>query len=234
MQPTPGLNPGAAPTAPPITPDATTADLLAKHGAGAPLTQSEYGRLGAWKQKLAKLFGGKAGPVAQPAVPAAPVGHPAPVATVAPPEASVDGLPPVPVDAGVARRVAESIITRGDAACVNWIERHAVKAGAAGERLDRCRVAARLAANDRQLIVDLSPDVFAELGIDPRKSPLVTVSAVFALHALNLWQVVDELKELARERQPRPVAGTDRTTSPPPAPGDTVTDPVKPGAPSKV
>jgi len=58
-------------------------------------------------------------------------------------------------------------------------------------------------------VVDLSPECFAELGIDPRKSPLLTVGAVLGIHVANLWLVVDEMKKLALERhsmgQPVPV-----------------------------
>lgn len=84
------------------------------------------------------------------------------------------------------------------------------------------------------MIVDLSPDVFAELGIDPRKSPLFSVGAILGLHALNLWQCVDELKELAKDREPRP-APKPSTTPGVPGPGVIVTDPVTPpGAPPLV
>jgi hypothetical protein len=152
-------------------------------------------------------------------------------------EATIDRLDPVPVDSGVCRRVTAALLARGDAAFVNYIERHAVRAGATGANLDRFRNSAKLAPDDKAVIVDLSPDVFAELGIDPRKSPLFSVGAILGLHALNLWQCVDELKELANARNggtPTPP----KTTTPPPATpgaGVIVSDPVTPpGAPQPV
>lgn len=84
--------------------------------------------------------------------------------------------------------------------------------------------------DDRALIVDLTPDVFAELGIDARKSPLITVGAVLGLHVTNLWLAVDELKELAKQREtPAPAKPTSPTPTPPA--GVAPTDPPRPSAP---
>ena len=232
MEPTPPPNPDALRSAQgaAASPDPVTADLLAKHSAGDRLTAQEYGKLGAFKKKVANFFGAKGGATpGSPQLGLAP-GDAARMGAVATPEASADRLAVVPVDSGVARRVAGAVLTRSEAITVRWIERHAAKAGATGAALDRFRDAARFTVDDRALIVDLTPDVFAELGIDARKSPLITVGAVLGLHVTNLWLAVDELKELAKQREtPAPAKPTSPTPTPPA--GVAPTDPPRPSAP---
>src|SRR6266436_1520444 len=80
-----------------VAPDPEMASLLAKHSAGEKLSSSEYGKVGSWKQKLARLFSIKGGNGAQSA-PAAPLpGQPAPMVPLAAAEAPDGGLAPVPL-----------------------------------------------------------------------------------------------------------------------------------------
>ena len=178
-----------------VAPDPVTADLLAKHSAGERLSQSEYGKLGAFKAKLKSVFGGgKSDAPGQP--PLARPGNGPGVAAVAPAQAPADGLAAVPVDADIAKRTTAALLKRVDAVTVRWIEGHARRAGAEGDTLVRFRAAASLPQADRELITELAPDALAEIGVDPRKYPLVIVCGVLGLHATNLWLVVDELKGL--------------------------------------
>jgi hypothetical protein len=113
------------------------------------------------------------------------------------------------VDPGVCQRTTAAILRRLDAIGVRYIERAAAKAGAAGPDLNRFRTAASLPRDDQTLIVDLSPDLLRELGLDPRSYPLITVCGVLGLHATNLWLCVQDLKDLQAQRltQNAPKAG---------------------------
>lgn len=182
-----------------VAPDALTASLLEKHSAGEKLSPAEYGKLGAWKARLKAVFGGKPGNGSQPA-PARP-GEPARLGPLAAGEAPGDGLAPVPVDPGLVQRTCAAVLGRADAFTTRWVETEARRAGAEGAALDRFRRAASLPVADRQLIVDLSPDIAAELGLDPRQAPLWIAGAVLTAHGANLWLAVSELRELQAARQ---------------------------------
>lgn len=181
-----------------VAPDALTAQLLEKHSAGEKLSPAEYGKLGAWKARLKAVFAGKPGTGPEPA-PARP-GEPARVAALAPAQAPADGLAAVPIDTALVQRTTAAILSRGDAFTVRWVETEARKAGAEGTTLGRFRSAAALPAADRQLIVDLSPDIAAELGVDPRQWPIFIAGAVLLAHSANLWLCVSELKEMQEAR----------------------------------
>lgn len=194
----PEPRPGAA-AASAVAPDPITADLLAKHSAGERLTSAEYGKLGAWKAKLKTVFASKADAGPQP--PASPARSPAGVGTMAPAEASGDGLAPVPVDPALCQRTTTAILKRCDAITVRWVEGHARRAGADDRSMARFRDAASLAPADRELISELSPDILAELGVDPKSYPFLTAAGILGLHATNLWLAVDDLKRMAAERE---------------------------------
>jgi len=184
-----------------VAPDALTADLLAKHSAGEKLSPSEYGKLGAWKARLKAVFGGKSDAPGGPGNGKPASGQPARMGAVGATEAPADGLAPVSVDPGLVERTTAAILNRCDAFTRRWIESEARKAGATGTTLDRFRSAAGLPPADRQLIVDLSPDIWTELGIDPRQFPLWIAGAVLIAHAGTLWLTVDELRGMQAERR---------------------------------
>jgi len=225
---------GAAAAA--VTPDPVTAELLAKHAAGEKLDASGYGKLGAWKAKLKTFWGGKDGSGSQSAVRTPPIGNAPAVVALAASAAASDGLATPPVDPGLCQRTAAAILNRTDAVTVGWVASAARKAGAEGATLERFRGAARLPKDDRQLIIDLAPDIAAELGLDPRKFPLLIAAGVFVAHWANLWLAVDELKQLrAKQTQPTPP----KSSSAPPAPTVTVPAPVAtpakpPNAPAEI
>ena len=216
-EPTPfrGPPPGGAP-AQAVTPDDQTAAILAKHSAGVQLTSSEGGKLGAWKKKLKSILpGASVPPVARP--PVVPAAGPLAVdggGQVAPP---ADGLDVVPFDPLVAQRTAAAILRRADAISVRYLERAATEAGATGATLERFRAAGSLPPDDRALICELAPDAMRELGLDPRSSPLVTISAVLGLHVTNLWLAIDELKKMRAPAPPPPKPAA--TVPPTPTPG---------------
>lgn len=209
----PGSNPSPeAAAAAAVTPDAVTAEILRKHTGGEKLTPREGGILGAFRRKLKAATGGPANPFgAAPSPAASPVAVPA--------AASADSLPPVPVDSSLARRTAGSILRRCDAATVRYLEGQARAAQLGAEKVADVAGKARLPMDDQALICDLAPDICAELGIDPRKSPLLVAGAVLTAHVFTLGMLVMELRELREATQPKPAPKppvTDRGT---PAPG---------------
>jgi hypothetical protein len=183
-----------------VAPDPATASLLAKHSAGEPLTQAEYGKVGALYAKAKRMVFGNRGAAPGSGRPGAPTGNAAAVGSVASDQAPAGGMAPVPVDAGLAVRTTAAVLRRCNAITVRWIEGEARRAGAQGQTLDRFRAAAALQADDQQLIAELSPDILAEMGIDVRKFPIVTAAAVLGLHGTTLWLAVDELREMRKER----------------------------------
>lgn len=167
-----------------------TADLLERHSRGERLTPREYGLLSAFSRKVGGLFRRDRAD-AEPA-PAGNGGQT--VGVLAPAQAPDGGLAAPEIDDLLCKRTATAILERADAFTVATVERHARDAGAVGETVDRFRRAASLGSNDKKLIVELSPDVCRELGIDPRQFAVWTVVGVLGLHGLNIWQCVQELK----------------------------------------
>src|SRR5207302_10756996 len=191
-----------------VSPDPVTADLLAKHSAGVKLTQPEYGKIGAFASKLKTWFGPsrKDGAAPGPSVPA-PTGNAPAVAAVQPAQAPDSGLAAVPIDAGLARRTTNAVLNRCEAIArrvVGNAAQAAVKGldqGTAVETLARFDRAASLPKDDRALMVELSPDVCAALGINPRNFPVAIFFGTFGLWATDLWLAVQELKAM-KEKKP--------------------------------
>ena len=188
-----------------VADDPQTADLLRRHNAGEKLSASEYGKIGAFASKEKRRWyqflspgknqpgPGSPGTVTEP-------GQSPSMASLAPYQTPGDGLAVPEIDPGLCRRTASALLERGDAFSIAWIEREAQAAGAHGPILDRFRDAAALAPSDKKLLVEISPDVCRELGIDPRQFAVYTAVGVLGLHAVNLWQCVGELREMRRQR----------------------------------
>ncbi len=213
--PTPG--PGSPANPPPPqpaaaiagTPDPVTAEILRKHESGAKLTSSEGGKLGAFKRKLKSALG--VGPAERPEPnPFSPAAVRIPVAGVAPGQASPGGLPPVPVDPGIASRTALSLLNRCDAVTTRWITREARRAGVEGNTLADFSGKASLSGDDKRLMADLAPDICAELGIDPRKFPLFVAAGILGAHATSLALAVMELREMKEKEAKRERERNDR------------------------
>jgi hypothetical protein len=147
---------------------------------------------------------------------------------VAPGQAPGDSLPLVAPDAALCQRTTAALLRRIDAITVRWISHEAVKAGASAKILSEFQSSASLAAPDRELIAELSPDILVELGISPRQFPIVTAAAVVGLHSINLWQCVGELRDMQarvraerlREEGGRPVTQPGPAIEQPPRPAD--------------
>lgn len=204
-----------------ISPDPVTADILRRHAAGQKLTPSEGGKLGAFKRKLKSALG-VGSPERPEPNPFSPSAVRIPVASVASVETSIGGLPPVPVDAGFARRTAIVTLNKLDGVASAWLTREARAANITGNALADLTSKASLANDDKQLIGDLAPDICAELGIDPRKSPLLVAGAVLAAHGASLLMAVMEIREMKekdakrereREDRARAAAVTDRAAA---------------------
>src|SRR5437867_5944601 len=76
-----------------------------------------------------------------------------------------------------------------------------VQAGATSEILARCDRAATLPKDDRALLVDLSPEVFASLGLNPRHYPVAVFAGVLGFWATDLWLAVQDLRAM-KEKKP--------------------------------
>jgi hypothetical protein len=201
----------AAAAAAAVTDDPETAQLLQRHAAKEKLTPQEYGKIGAFAKAKQFIFGkGSAAPGS--AQPGPQTRNPAGVGPVPSGETQDSSLAPVTVDDGLAQRTTAALLRRADAFCVSYIDREAKAAGATGEIIDRIHTAAGLHRDDQKLLVELSPDVCRELGIDPSKYALFTALGVVGLHGLNLWQSIQELREL--KQQARPAALPASPTSP--------------------
>ena len=226
--PTNSPGPGAAAAAA-VAPDAITAEILRKHAANEPLTPQESGKLGWWKKQLNRITGGPA----EPAGAAPPPGKPAGMAPVAPGEAPADSLAPVLFERALCERTASALLSRADAFTVQWIEREAKSAAAGLDPADRdkivnrFRTAAALPAPDKKLLIEISPEVFQELGWDPKKFALYTAIGVLGLHTVNIWQAVGELREMRRENHKKTV-DVESEVKPAPASAAPVTPGVMP------
>lgn len=180
-----------------------------KHASGAKLTSSEGGKLGAFKRKLKSALGVGAPERVEPN-PFSPAAVRIPVAGVAPGQASPVGLPPVPIDPGIASRTALALLGRCDSVTTRWITREARSAGIDGNTLADFAGKASLSGDDRRLIADLSPDICAELGIDPRKFPIFVAAGILGAHATSLALAVMELRELKEKEAKREQEKLDR------------------------
>jgi len=180
-----------------IAPDPVTADLLKKHSAGQTLSASEYGKLGAWKKFTSTLFR-KGNGASRPAEPGPSPGNAAPVAAVESPEAADSGLAPVPIDAGLARRCTSIVLARCDNIAVRYVGTAARKAGVEGETLARLERGAALSKDDKAMMVDISPDVFVALGLNPRNFPIALFVGTLGAWASDLWLAVEEIKGLKK------------------------------------
>lgn len=202
-----------------LTPDAATAALLAKHaaykqGEGPPPTQSEFGKLGAWIKKKFTAGDSKPADATGPAT--------------SPPEASSPGDDAEPIDAGLVQRTTSAVLARVESIARRYVGDAARKAGAQGETLARLERAAALPRDDRALMVELSPEVAASLGVNPRHYPVAVFVGCLGLWGTDLFLAVQELKQLQAQRSATPAAAT------PDPEGRLLTVKRPPGAPTDV
>lgn len=195
-----------------ITPDPVTAEIIRKHTAGQKLTPSEGGKLGAFRRKLKSVVGLGAAESAGQNPFAATAGG-ASLGGVAAVEATAGGLPAVPVDDGIARRAVVATLTKISIVEKRWLTREARAVGLGGNALADLVGAAGFTADDTQLIGDLAPDICAELGLDPRQSPLLVAGAILAAHGCSLLMAVTQLREL-KEQEARRAAAAKPTEAP--------------------
>ena len=196
--------------------DPVTADLLKKHSAGEKLTASEYGKLGAFAKGVKKFFGkGDAAP--GPSQPGAETRLASPVAAGAPAEASPDSVVDPAIDAGLVQRTTSTLLSRCESIAQSYVGKHARAAGAEGATLDRLTRAACFKKDDKALMVEISPDVAASLGVNPRHYPVAVFCGCLGLWATDLWLAVNELKQLRKPQDatPEKVSGAVRVYDPP-------------------
>ncbi len=213
-----------------VTPDPLTAALLAKHSAGERLSPREYGKLGAFAKRV-KGWLGATGPAPAPAPAPVESGTLARVVPVAGLPAPVDSLDNPPFDPGIVKRTTAAILGSGNTFACRLVTREARKAGADQAQMDRFARSASLPEDTKALMVDVSPDVLAAMGIDPSNYPLAVFFGGLGLWASNVWLCVDELRAMQKERnghkdtKPAPAAAV---PVPALAPGTALPDPPQP------
>jgi len=184
-----------------MAPDAATAALLVKHaaykeGAGPIPTASEFGKLGAW---IKRKFTTKTD--------APPAGH-VPQENGGPAETTDADLDAGPIDAGFVQRTTSAVLSRLESIARQYVVSAAKKAGAEGATLARFDRAATIPRDDRALMVEVSPDVAASLGMNPRNYPVAVFLGCLGLWGTDLFLAVQELKAMELERQPKPAVPT--------------------------
>jgi hypothetical protein len=127
------------------------------------------------------------------------------MAPVAQGQAPGNGLESVPVDEAVARSTANALLDSYDEIKTNWITKEARQAGATSALLDRFRHSVALSKNSRDLLVKLSPDICAEMQINPRRFCVYIAAAIVVGDTVSLWQAVSELRDLRKEKAVEPL-----------------------------
>jgi hypothetical protein len=187
-----------------VAADPETASLLAKRSSGEKLTQSEYGKLGAFAARIKNLFASKAVGNPGPSQPSLAIGEPAGLDTLAPAQTPGGGLAPVEFDSGIVKRTTAALLNRCEAIGCRVITNAAREAGAADNLVARFDSKARLSKDDRELMVELSPDVARELGIDMRQCASVVFFGTLGLYVTDLWLLVNELKKMKEQKPAEP------------------------------
>lgn len=177
------------------------AAIYQKQSRGEKLSQREWGIVG-W---LRKKFAGKADAPGKSAE--AGNGDAPAVAPVAPAQAAPESLPDAPADPGIVRRTTGAVISRLESRDKRKVQVLCDSARAAGldaKVLARIERSAALPTDDKGLLLELSPDVFRELGIDPRKYATVVFFGVFALWRLDMMEAIEELRAIVKGKEPEP------------------------------
>jgi hypothetical protein len=189
----------AAAAATAVTPDQLTADLLRRHAANEKLTPSEFGKLGAFSKKVKSIFAGKAERGAQSRE--AGPGQPAAVGTVAPGQASGDGLAAVPPDPRLVQDATALLLGEANKAVERFISSEARKAGADDKSHNRIVAAASLPPPAKSLMIETSPQVAALLGLRPEHFPLGVFFGALSLWGTNLTLTVMELRQMRKKEK---------------------------------
>lgn len=196
--------PGATPPGA-VSNDPETAELQQRAARGETLSPQQWGKLGAAAKKLRQLFSRGSAP-AQPAP--AGTGNPLDLAPDATAEAAGDGLPPAPFNPGLCQRTTSAILSRLEKsdkrktlAAAKLADPHAEE-----KALARVERSACLPVDDKELLIELSPDALRELGIDPTQYALGIFALVFISWRLDQWAVIEDFKAEAKEREAREAA----------------------------
>ena len=188
-----------------VAADPVTAELLAKHSAGEKLTPAQYGKLGAFKARLKRWFGPDDSASGGQADPAMENGDAAPLASVEQIDATDGGLAAVPLDAGLVRRTTAALLSRCDSIAVRYVGTAARQVGAPVEAINRLERAAALSKDDKSLLIEIAPDVFTSLGVNPRHFPVAVFCGTMGAWATDLWLAVQEIKALKEKpKSPEP------------------------------
>ena len=195
-----------------LTPDPATAQLLEKFNAGEKLSAQEYGKVGAWaslKRRLEGVFHGKGQQNGGPSKSGPATGNAPALAAVATAQGPGDTLDAEPVDAGLVQRTTGAVLTRCESIARRIVSNAAREADAPPEMVARFDRAASLPKDDRALMVELSPDVAAAFGLNPRHYPIGIFLGTFGLWATDIWMAVQELKAM-KEKKATTQGGEDK------------------------
>lgn len=183
-----------------VTPDPVTAELLKRHSANEKLTPQEYGKLGSFAKRVKGFFVGKDSAGNGSNQPGNEAGNTARLAPVSSQQTEGDRLVVPEADPGLVRRVTAAVLKSADKIARRWVEREARKAGADNSALARFDRAAALPEDNKELMIDVSPDVMASMGIDPKNYPATVFLGGLSMWGMNLWLCIDDLKAIQKER----------------------------------
>lgn len=216
-----------------IAPDPESAKLLERHAAGEKLTSQEYGRVGWIRSRLRGFLSGKSNSNGEPAKPGAQPGNASAVATVAPAAPPDSSGMPVQPDADLVKRTTGTILTLSDSIARRYVARVARKAFANQKQIDRLDRAAALPSDAKTLMVEVSPDALASIGLDPRRYPLTVFLGALGMWGGTVLLAVEELKEeIAKERASQLQAAQARPDPTKTAMPESAAEPFKQGSPS--
>jgi len=182
-----------------------TEQLLAAYHAGEPITDfSERGRIGAHlkaERKAAERMAGSGVPMGEPS----PAGSGQPGMDSLPEGQALDDLPSrVPVDPALVRRTTASVLRAIDSAALSWLDSEASRAGVNAEGRALLAERAAMGKETQDLVADVSPDIFAQLGVDPRNYPLFTAVSMLGLWGFGISQAVTTIRKMHQPVPPRP------------------------------
>jgi hypothetical protein len=211
-----------------VAPDSVTAEIMRRHAAKERLTPQEYGKLGAFRSRLARLGQKLVGnpspgvPGPQPAsgpVPLAP-GGPA-LGGADPAETQGDGLADIGIDENLVRNTTSGILSALDETAQAMITAAAYEAGADEGTALKLEKAVALRPGQKSIMVETSPAAVAAMGVDPKKFAVGAFLSAFSTYGITVLSAVAQLRRARAEMlkpAPGPAKSQDRP-APAEAPG---------------
>lgn len=189
-----------------ITPDPELQQLLQRHSKKDPtLTPSEHGKVGAWTQKLRRIFpGSDKRPAAQSGVAGPQSGNAPHLGADTAGQAPDSVLPAVPVDPRLIQRTTNVCLECVSGYAVRKMANAARDVGATEQEATALAAKAAMPSDARKLAVDTSvdvvPEVFAWFGLSAKTYPILACAGAFGMWGLALSEAMDDFKAMKRAK----------------------------------